>query len=270
MRCGKFRIMMSASIDNELTDKEKQILEQHISKCGECAHEMEALAGLRLAMSSWKDEEPSERLALSFSYILRDLADNKHKLPVRRPFISIFGKAAAGLAVMLALVGFFVKNNSVEPLDVGSAPVILYRPLTDLANNSQLKQDMTKPVPKPTIKHNTGSTVRRHSANLYAKAHKHITTKPVLVAYVPRDEYRTGDLTSRHAERIILQKMDYARSVDSETAVMVTASLDEANMKMNETIERVRGTLRTAADLLSTEQQSQNANMSATDGSKTL
>ncbi|MHB1455695.1 MAG: anti-sigma factor family protein [Armatimonadota bacterium] len=272
MRCNKIKILMSASLDNELTDKEKLVLEQHISECAECAREMEALAGLRVAMSSWKDEEPSERLALSFSYKLQELTDNKVDTQVRRPNALIFGKVAAGFVVMLAVAGLLMRNNTVEPVNVAStsAPVSVYTAPIVAADNSEIiKQDIKPTVSKSLSNRSNRQVMKNRSNRTIAKAHKRIPVKRVMVAYVPRDDYRNSELASRHAERIIMQKMAYARSVENETAVTVVNNLSEANLKMNQSFERLRGTLRTAADLLSAEQQP-NENTSATDGDMIL
>ena len=272
MRCNKIKILMSASLDNELTDKEKLILEQHISKCAECAPEMEALAGLRVAMSSWKDEEPSERLALSFSCKLRDLTDNKVDVRVRRPYALVFGKVAAGFVVMLAVAGLLMRNTAIQPIDVAStpAPVSIYNAPTIVADNSPIKQDMTQPVPKSQSNQNIRHLVKRHAASSYVRTRKYASRKPVLVAYAPRNDFRSSELASRHAEQMIMKKMAYARSVDDKTVVIVANNLNAANLEMNESFERVRGTLRTAADLLSADQQSSDGNIQPTDGDKTL
>lgn len=272
MRCSKIKILISASLDGELTGKEKLILEQHVSKCGECAREMEALKGLRIAMSSWKDEEPSERLALSFSYKLRDLADNKDNIRARRPSALIFGKAAAGLAVIVALVGFFIRNdgNDSSVVAVLPMPAPISSPVSTISGNIEIKQDVERPVSKSTNTGRAVSRIGRQVAKASIKTQRRPLRKPVLVAYTPRNDFRTAELASRHAESVIMKKMAYARSVDGETAATVVNNLDEANLKMNESFERVRGTLRTAADLLSAERQSSNGNAPATDGDTTL
>lgn len=279
---------MSASLDGELTQKEKQVLDTHLSICAECACEYKALSGLRIAMSAWQDEEPSEWMAHRFAYKLREFTSESKAASGRKPRW-VFGRAAAGVAAVVML-GLFIYSRTVElqkvPLKILSAnrtalltpgssavglktvpPTVQSAGAPNSATssgapimtaNAKPAGDYTprtaKPAYKKTIRYAAQGYGRNHRQRRYSRQ----PVKPVLVAYAPRDNFGTSDLASRHAEQIIMQKMDVARSVEGETNAIVTNHLDEANLKMNETFERVRGTLRVAADLLSSERKISN------------
>lgn len=223
MRCKKARIMLSAALDGELLRRQQAALERHISSCEACAGERASLSALRDTMALWADEAPSEWLAEAFARKLRQLQEQ----PIRvRRSRWVLGTASAGLAtVMIALV--FLLHSQIQPPAPINAPehvAVVNQPVEQPASPKIVikpvpvveKSPASKPVhvAKPIVTIHVRPTRRVEPASR--------STTPVVMASVAR-----GDATSP-----------------------VTDNLGEAGLAMNGSIERVRGTLRKAADLM--------------------
>lgn len=270
MRCSKARILLSASLDSELSPKEELALEKHISVCAACASEMESFAGLQSVMSAWVDEEPSDWLAQNFAFKLKDIA-GASKPVVKRKSRWLPGMVTAGLLTVTAALAMIMHTQFMEPNITlpDNPPVVAVNPvhMPDTA--------ATKPgtgISKPVITAKTFSAkpvyVRKHNNRKYIR-HNNYAPRPIMMA-ANIDEPVRLDLSSRHAERMIMKNIAIARNAEGETTGKVTEHLSEASMAMNETIERVRGTLRVAADLMSAEQPVNNNTLTDSDGGNTL
>ena len=224
MRCKKARIMLSAALDGELLRRQQAALERHISSCEACAGERASLSALRNTMSLWADEAPSEWLAEAFAYKLRQLQER----PVRvRRTGWILGTAGAGLAAaMLALV--FLLHSQVQPPAPINAPEHVAVAKTQPVKQPASPKIVIKPVP----------VVEKSPASKPV----HVA-RPIVNAYVRPT--RRVELTSRSTTPVVM-----ASVTQGEATSPVTDNLGEAGLAMNGTIERVRGTLRKAADLM--------------------
>ena len=96
MKCKKAKILLSVSMDGELSKREAVALERHLSACEACARDEAQFAEVREVMGLWADEEPSAWLAESFAYKLGDLKREPRRLRPRRWAL---GTATAGAGI---------------------------------------------------------------------------------------------------------------------------------------------------------------------------
>lgn len=114
MRCKNAKILISASMDGELSQREERVLQRHVHRCAECAREQAEVSNLRDVMSAWTDEEPSEWLAESFAYKLNDEMERRTARPARRSR-RVFGTALAGFATALLAFGIIMHSQLLPP-----------------------------------------------------------------------------------------------------------------------------------------------------------
>jgi len=256
MKCKKAKILVSASLDGELSRREQIALQRHLSTCAGCAEEKAKLSALRDAMPLWADEEPSERLAESFARRLQQLQREK---PVRRggPVARwLLGTAAAGAATALIMVGFLLHGLLVQQVPL-PAPTKVVKPpaATEKSAGSQ-------PAPKAP---STGVSEPASKPSVTSREPDRVSSPPVRERYPGRRYFanrpsphgpRPGKLASRHptsmaeARQIVAAKMAAAGIAQDTATTQVTDDLGEAGLAMNETIERVRGNLQKTVDLI--------------------
>ena len=126
MRCKNARILISASMDGELNQREERRLRMHVRKCAECAREQAEVSNLRDVMAVWTDEEPSAWLAESFAYRLQDEMARKPRRRGRRQR-KVFGTALAGMATALLAFGILLHSQIVPQVTVPSKPPAVSR-----------------------------------------------------------------------------------------------------------------------------------------------
>lgn len=284
MRCNKAKILISASVDGELSPREERDLRRHIRRCAECAGEQAQVSNLRDVMAVWMDEEPSEWLAESFAYKLRDEMERK---PVRRRSRRprrAFGAALAGFATALLAFGIIMHSQLLAPemsvpekpetgvtrpavqnpeppaSDQGPSTAIVPEP----DSGRSTEQNTVAPRP-PAPKPNT--VVREPQRTPTVRPGPRPTPTPAVNTgprALPRaavadtgSRTRSADLASRGSEsrdaeikRMILRKLAMANSAENNTESTVAAQLAKADLTMNESVEEVRGLLRRAADNL--------------------
>lgn len=274
MRCSKARILISASLDGELSAREQAALERHLSSCADCSMTKAGLASVSAAMSEWSDEEPSEWLAESFAYKLGKLTEEKTAVAPRR---WVWGTATAGLATVLVAVMLIVHSRVEPPVPVAESPVQQsvqeprsMNPDTDGDSprpNATPPVAAARPIQTPS-RVRAGDSVQsrpvarqpivRHAAprkNVVASA---AASRPV-VAPNGRDTMASRSMGVSEAERLIMQKMALTRTAENGVAVQVEDNLGETGLAVNETIERVRGTLQKAVDLMVVAEMPSNA-----------
>lgn len=236
MRCKKARVLISASLDGELSRSQELALERHLSVCAACAQEKAQFSALRDTMAGWTDEEPSERLAQRFAQKLKELGEGA--LPARPGYRRwLFGTATAGLATALLVLGFLLYTQVQPPVPV--------------------PQDSAEP-PAVTTAEPPG-TVQAEPPDVVAGVAP--TQRAEDVRRTRRYPSRLGRLSSRGAaptrvqdvESAILREVAAAKYTEGEAASTVSDGLGEASLTMNGTIEQVRGTLRMAADLVASQ-----------------
>lgn len=266
MKCKKAGILISALADGELSPREQSALERHISACAACAREMREITELRTGMALWADEAPSEWLAQNFSHKLRELAD-EGCVPVRqkaRLRWGVLGPATAVFAAAMLLV-IVVLHNQVPPPVTREAAKSHPSP-TQHAENRQasnpqaIEEDAQLPETRAIVgQHVVPPRVARHR-----HARTHVAVRPARAANVkPETPDVTGpspqpgyvDLSSRGGYPQPAPEDAIADRATSGVAPIAGAAevkdnLGEAGIAMNETVERLRGTLQEAVDLL--------------------
>ncbi len=283
MKCSKAKELLSAELDGELSSGEELALTRHLAKCAACTQEKAELSSLRGTMSLWADEEPSEWLAQSFSYKLKDIM-NEGKVqapkPVRRRW-SIFGPATAGVVTAMLLVVIALHNQQ-QPLKTPEIPV-----KAPVASNPQpvdkphVKQSQpaiaansdTAPAPKmtPYTAPNTGATRRSYHqpAVHVVRPQTHLDTVATVPAPAPPavtksiqpeamtesrgdqfpDLMSRGAATPYTAPKAVTEVTIVGSSKPSGEET-VKDNIGEAGLAMNENVEKLRGKLQEAVDLL--------------------
>ncbi len=62
MTCQEYKDLMMAYLDNELDDEQRQIFEQHLASCPECAKELKEFEKLKQLADSVTLMEPEDRI----------------------------------------------------------------------------------------------------------------------------------------------------------------------------------------------------------------
>jgi hypothetical protein len=258
MRCKKAQIWLSAWIDNELSQRDQLALERHLSVCEECAQLKTELCALSQTMSLWADEEPSQWLAQSFSIKLEEM---QAKVSTRRPLLGrtqrwALGSAAAGFAVMLIVAaGLLLQNHAAIPTMQAKAPAVSRNlPPSNPKSEPTHVKAVAEAVPatvvrKPTAIAKDVATVQKHRY-VAAKNHRRNALK---IALHKSDNHAQQANPALAAESLIITKMAFAKAAQGKATLTVADNLGEASLAMNSTLERVRGTLQKAADLLVTQ-----------------
>lgn len=270
MRCKKAQILISASLDGELSRRESQALERHISACSECAMVKADFYALHGTMALWTEEEPSPWLAENFAYKLRQFEEDKERsttITRKRSPRWVFGTATAGIAATLLAIGLLFHSQIMppEPLEhkvTVEAPIVQTKPQPQ-STISQASKPETAVARTPEASTESPAEVKPVSSpRQYAptpRVHRRpAASRPIVRVAAPRPPHR-GDYASRsesdliETDKIIVAKLVEAGIAEEETTSAVTDNLGEAGLSMNETIERVRGSLRKAVDLIAFE-----------------
>lgn len=285
MKCSKAKELLSVELDGELTPGEELALTRHLAKCTECMQEKAELSALRGEMSLWADEEPSEWLAQSFSFKLKEIMSEdqaKAPKPVRWRW-NVFGPATAGV-VTAALLGIMLLHNQ-QPVEIHKAtpkpPVVATTPSADKsdAKPTQPTQPVVAENPKPetaqiktTQPHPKPIIVRQKPR--YVAAHP-ITPKPhpVTVAAQPTPppapaksiagpNVGVGDASGQYAnlpsrggatpyvQPKAIAEVTIVGGTKRTDEQAVKDNIGEAGLAMNENVEKLRGKLQEAVDLL--------------------
>lgn len=273
MKCKKVRILLSASLDGELSRSEEAAVERHLFRCAECAREQAELSALRDSMSLWADEEPSAWLSEKFAYKLQRLQEGTVGTSRRtRSRRRILGTAAAGFAASLFLLGLLLHSQFQPPvpLDIespsattevrepeqpessrpadglakqgaGPAPA-QERPLPPVEREQARPQEIVQSAPSPT------HVATRLERKPYVRP-VHRPMRKQVSEDRPEPGY-TGLASMPEAEQVIIRKFAAAGIAQGAVAEKVSDNLGEAGLAMNETVERVRGNLQKAVDLI--------------------
>ena len=258
MRCKKARILLSALLDGELTRSEELALERHMSACAVCAREKAQLSALRDSMTLWADGEPSAWLAENFAHKLRRLAEEgaAARPAAIRARRRTFGTAAAGFAAVLVAIGLLLHSQIWQPAvrDVAQHPALTGPSAPPHGAPTEAAKPSGAPAPIKVMP----VEQRPAPAPAVQSAPVHVGARPTKRPHA-RPVHRPAEFVSPPAvptpeeERLVVERIATAGAAQRAAVVKVTDNLGEAGLAMNESIERVRGTLRKAADLLVSE-----------------
>ena len=244
MKCKDAKVLLSAAIDDELTQGEQLALEQHVSSCAGCAKEKSDFARLKDTMPLWADAEPSPWLAEKFAYKLAELQEAGSACePRKRLRWGTLSAATAGLAAAVLAVGLLIHGN-VPPVREAAPTKPRIEQTTKVAPPPGPKNNITvagnNPVTLPTHVVSGTHHERRSAVHYTAPVHRQAPQPKTVVAKLPP----TPEPVEGSA---------YAASAGAVTLVAkntISENLGEASLAMNDTIERVRGNLQKSVDLM--------------------
>ncbi|MFB0526133.1 MAG: anti-sigma factor [bacterium] len=108
MSCKKFRILLSAYLDQEITKDEEEELLEHLGKCADCTRELEHLKKIKKVFLLKKRKEPQEFFETRLLARIKDI----EKQPVSGAFFPVFKKSIiVALIFFLLIVGLLNYKN---------------------------------------------------------------------------------------------------------------------------------------------------------------
>lgn len=275
MKCKDAIIMISMEHDGEISESERFQLSRHVLRCESCAREREMVSSLSETLHAWRDEVPSEWLIQSFKYKLAEMNSEKRIAP-RRTWA--WGAGISAVAAIFAIAGLLLHTRiapvttvaqnpspavSIPHVEIHTVPNRLpSRPTKRIVVAKTLDREAVVSVAKPRLGH------LRHSPAATMSAHKpHMV---VAKATVPTESMHFARQISSGSEREhVINKLSAARKAKQETAIMVASKIDDAEDAMNQTVEKVRGTLRRVSYVLA-ESSTDDNNASDSQGGSSL
>jgi len=253
MRCKKARILVSASLDGELSRRQQIVLERHLSACSGCAEEKARFSALRDTMSVWADEEPSERLPDSFARRLQ----LRQEKPAAKPLAArwLLGTAAAGAATALVMVGFLLHGLLVRPVAMPPVPTKVVKSPAATEKSTVAQTPRAEQEKAAASGASSSETVRAAAQS----AQKHYAKQSYPRTHSSLHSDRPEGLASRRPagmaepQKVVATTITEAEVAQGAVAAQLTENLGEAELAMNEMIERVRGTLQKTVDLIVSE-----------------
>jgi len=100
MSCKKFRLLLSAYLDQEITKDEEEKLLEHLKKCADCARELEYLKEIKRVFLLKERKEPQE----FFETRLFARIKNKEKQPIGQGYFSVFRKSILVILIFFLLI----------------------------------------------------------------------------------------------------------------------------------------------------------------------
>jgi hypothetical protein len=274
MRCKNIRIMISAGFDGELSESERIAVESHVSSCASCAREKARLSAVTSVMRKWEDAEPSPWLAQSFAYRLCE-AGNESQVVRSKQSAWLIGSAAGGLitaalAFLLMFNSQFTPRNTLDTSRVSDQSVTAPPAAVTPSQDTQVaeSQAMVEAPAAPeavmnSVQPEKPATARHRRVRAFSvpRVRHSRTIKPVaarlvfhyrLTSQVSRGLSNGEERAQERAKELIIEKlMKMAKTPKGDAGTVVVGNLDAAGAAIDGTLERVRGALRKAADVLS-------------------
>ncbi|MCL6628897.1 MAG: zf-HC2 domain-containing protein [Armatimonadetes bacterium] len=267
MICKSAKILVSALLDGELSPRERSALDRHLASCASCSEEMEKLAKVREIMSGWGDEEPSPWLAANFTEKLARLQQEKTASKSGRLTGWVFGTAVTGAAVTLVLVGFFAHGliqQGFTPPRYESPPRISQRDDAPVATHEGTirQQEIRRATNEHESQPRNQQTAQSNREVSGGTRHHPGTSYPVGTSSdysgardrglpIKRDNkglQLANELIAVAQAQEVGATILGAGVTQTTAAVEVTENLSEIQLAMNETVERVRGSIMEAVD----------------------
>jgi len=104
MSCNKFRILLSAYLDQEITKDEEKKLLNHLKTCADCARELEYLKQIKRIFVIKGKREPRE----FFETRLFEHIKNKAKQPIRRAYFPVFRRTVVVISILFLVIAGWV------------------------------------------------------------------------------------------------------------------------------------------------------------------
>ncbi|MDO9575597.1 MAG: anti-sigma factor [bacterium] len=104
MKCSRIRRRLSAFLDGEVTEEEKQYILEHLKSCPDCQRELEALHQVSDSLDYFEEIEPSPYFMI---HLKQRIAEREARSLIRLPFVEWTRRVAVPVGAM-ALVIFFL------------------------------------------------------------------------------------------------------------------------------------------------------------------
>ena len=145
MKCSRIRRRLSAFLDGEVTEEEKQHILEHLKTCPDCQRELEALHQLSGSLDSFEEIEPSPYFMI---HLKQRIAEREARSLIRLPFVEWTRHVAVPVGAT-ALVIFFLflgghlgnaiyqaRAESESRLDTEFAELLCINSLDDFSSGS--------------------------------------------------------------------------------------------------------------------------------------
>jgi len=100
MCCKKFRILLSAYLDQEITKDEEKKLLNHLKTCADCARELEYLKQIKGIFLLKEKKEPEEFFETRLFTRIKD----KRKQPIWHAYFPVFKKSILVVLIFFLLI----------------------------------------------------------------------------------------------------------------------------------------------------------------------
>jgi len=112
MRCKRVRQKLITYLDGELKERQKLLMEEHLSQCDKCREEVDSLLKISNFLKSWENIKPSQCLEVNF---WRRVSSGKKRYPLFEPILRQLTPLALPAAITAALIiGIFLGNLVLE------------------------------------------------------------------------------------------------------------------------------------------------------------
>jgi hypothetical protein len=242
MKHEKFKELLPLYLDDSLTKKEKELIENHLQNCEECQKELKKYLENHNLLSSLKQEKAPAYFTKS---VLDKIAKNKLKNNIRDKQLN---KNDNSNSILMKIKNFFTTPVRVPAGIIGITAIILLifitgLPYSFLNNNNSLNNDLP---------------LRDNSINYQSQNLEQISQ------YAPdkqsTTDLKTGELSPSVDERLI--DSSQTESEESEQKIIKTANLafelndiEEINNKIAILVENYNGYIANSRNWLNQNQQ---------------
>ncbi|KPJ74000.1 hypothetical protein AMJ52_02345 [candidate division TA06 bacterium DG_78] len=109
MKCSEIKRKLSAFLDGEVSEEEKQIILEHLNTCDRCRKEFEALSQVSEVLEVIDEIQVSPFFV---THLKQRITGQKAKSRVHIPFVEWIRRAAVPItAVVLIIISFLVGSN---------------------------------------------------------------------------------------------------------------------------------------------------------------
>lgn len=105
MRCSKTIKLFSASMDEELSEREKNSFETHLKNCRECRAKFDEIRNV------YQIFDRAERFNAPYGFSTRVMANLAEVQPRKRLFVPFFTKFAEALVVLVVITTGIISGN---------------------------------------------------------------------------------------------------------------------------------------------------------------
>jgi anti-sigma factor RsiW len=110
MKCRIVRRKLIAYLDGELRERQRILIEEHLSQCDKCREEAGLLVKTSNFLKNWENIEPSENLEANF---WRRVSSEKEREALSQPILRQLTRFALPAAVAAALTAGVILGNLV-------------------------------------------------------------------------------------------------------------------------------------------------------------